>query len=140
MLGAAVRLDIVTLLTQKKLACSAVRSKWLVSAYARKRRGGKYFFPLEKTPPKELLSFPDVCVLTNCAPMVVSQRDVNEPELPACREQLESHDLSQMPLLGEGVDKHDVSVYEVYEVHVCRRTLTLVFGLFMKSYVACCQP
>ena len=101
-----------------------MRSKWLVFAYARKRRGGKYFFPLKKTPPKELLSFPDVCVLTNCAPMVVSQRDVNGPEISACREQLESLDLSQMPLLGEGVDKHDVSVYEAYEVHVQARNRT----------------
>lgn len=33
------------------------------------------------------------------------------PNILACREQLESHDLSQTPLLGDGVDKHDVSIY-----------------------------
>lgn len=41
---------------------------------------------------------------------VVSHRDVGIPELAACREPLESPDLCQMPLVGHGIDKHEVSV------------------------------
>lgn len=48
--------------------------------------------------------------------MVVPPRVSNAPKLSACREELEPRDLSQMPLLGEGVDKHEVSAYIIKNI------------------------